>query len=146
MRYVFVPPCRILVAFFWRNYLAQMIAITEVKVYHVTRKYLQVIPYFDGDLKKQIEECILWQETKNVKTDPVWYCDNDNSLFGKVHPLFRKIGLDPKPVSNSSTKMYLMKLLLQYQKEAKLSWRKIVCQGRHCAAGVIRSLDCRHGG
>lgn len=108
---------------------------------NINRKYLQVIPYFDDDLKKQIEECILWQETNNVKTDPVWYCDNDNSPFGRVHPLLRKIGLDPKPVSNSSTRMYMMKLLLQYQKEAKLSGRDQIVLRRDGSPIDMNELD-----
>ncbi len=36
LRCIFALACTILVAFFWRNYLTQMMVVTKVEVYHVT--------------------------------------------------------------------------------------------------------------
>ena len=84
------------------------------------RTFLQVIPYFDDGLKRKVEECIEWQDKHNHKTARVWYGNNENSPYGKVTPLFRLIGYDPKPIYYRTASQYMIRVLLKYQKESGL--------------------------
>ena len=87
---------------------------------NIGRKYLQIVPYFDPELKNNIETCVEWQNQYNPSADPVWYGGNENSPFGKIKPLLRLIGYNPNPISFSTTSKFMVRVLLKYQKEASL--------------------------
>lgn len=87
---------------------------------NIGRKYLQIVPYFDPELKKNIEACIEWQKQYNPSAVSVWYGGNENSPFGKIKPLLRLIRQNPKPISFSTTSKFMVRVFLKYQKEAGL--------------------------
>jgi hypothetical protein len=88
---------------------------------NIHRDYLIEIPYFDDEIpKKYIQECIEWQNKYNTPSEPVPYGDKQNSPFGKVSPLFRKINLNPRPISRKISESYLKKVFLKYQIEKEI--------------------------
>jgi hypothetical protein len=84
------------------------------------RELLLIIPKFDDELVKKIEECIVWQKKYNYTVEPVWYGGNTKSPFGKVSPLFRFISRSNRPVSRITCAAYMIICLLKLQKKMNL--------------------------
>jgi hypothetical protein len=105
------------------------------------RKLLLIIPKFDDELAKKIEECIVWQRKYNYTVEPVWYGGNSKSPFGKVSPLFRLISRSNRPVSRCTCAGYMIICLLKLQKKMNLEGNQQLIYDKQGKALDMSQID-----